>query len=147
MRKALLLVVASAMVAGGLGLLFSELFWATRIYFLSVFGGAALVAVGGYLLWEDFLAPALGRQEIVGERTCPKNIAAPTSHERVQAVERMQRDWQAQRQRWPPCAGSTPRYGQGVVLAEDRRRARFKASLADDRLRQLRHRGRSGPAR
>ena len=33
MRKALLLVVASAMVAGGLGLLFSEFFWATRIYF------------------------------------------------------------------------------------------------------------------
>ena len=61
MRKALLLVVASAMVAGGLGLLFSELFWATRIYFLSVFGGAALVAVGGYLMWEDFIAPALGR--------------------------------------------------------------------------------------
>ena len=59
MRKALLLVVASAMVAGGLGLLFSELFWATRIYFLSVFGGAALVAVGGYLMWEDFIAPAL----------------------------------------------------------------------------------------
>jgi hypothetical protein len=60
MRKALLLVVASAMVAGGLALLFSELFWSTRIYFLSVFGGAALVAVGGYLLWEDFIAPALG---------------------------------------------------------------------------------------
>ena len=60
MRKALLLIVASALVAGGLGLLFSELFWATRIYFLSLFGGAALVAVGGYLLWEDFLAPALG---------------------------------------------------------------------------------------
>jgi hypothetical protein len=60
MRKALLLVVASAMVAGGLAVLFSEFFWSPRIYFLAVSAGAALVAVGGYLLWEDFLAPALG---------------------------------------------------------------------------------------
>jgi|SoimicMinimDraft_12_1059740.scaffolds.fasta_scaffold33404_1 hypothetical protein len=61
MRKALLLVVASAMVAGGLAVLFSEFFWSPRIYFLAVSAGAALVAVGGYLMWEDFLAPALGR--------------------------------------------------------------------------------------
>jgi hypothetical protein len=57
MRKALLFIVASAMIVGGLSLLFADLYWATRIYSLAVFGGGGLVTVGGYLLWEDFIAP------------------------------------------------------------------------------------------
>ena len=62
MRKALLFIVASAMIVGGLSLLFADLYWATRIYSLAVFGGGGLVTVGGYLLWEDFIAPVLGIQ-------------------------------------------------------------------------------------
>lgn len=51
MRKALLFIVASGVVV---------LFWATRIWFLAVSGAGVLVAVGGYLQWEDFIAPVLG---------------------------------------------------------------------------------------
>ena len=60
MRKAILFVVSTAMVVGGLYLLVAEFFWATVIYFKIVFGAATLIAVGVYLLWEDFIAPALG---------------------------------------------------------------------------------------
>ena len=59
----------------------------------------------------------------------PEKYTRSHSHERVQAVERMKRDWQALQRR----------QRQGLVLAEDRRRARFKTSLAGDQLRQLRH--------
>ena len=62
MRKAVLFTVASAMIVGGLFLVFAELFWASRIYSLAVVGAGGLVAVGGYLLWEDFIAPVLGVQ-------------------------------------------------------------------------------------
>ena len=60
MRKALLFTVASAMIVGRAYLLLAEFFWATVIYFKAVLGGSALIGVGGYLLWEDFIAPALG---------------------------------------------------------------------------------------
>ena len=58
-------------------MLFSEFFWSPRIYFLAVAAGAALVAVGGYLLWEDFLAPALGIKSSGNERA-GEVLAAPT---------------------------------------------------------------------
>ena len=60
MRKALLFTVASAMIVGRAYLLLAEFFWATVIYFKAVLGGSALVVLGGYLLWEDFIAPVLG---------------------------------------------------------------------------------------
>ena len=60
MRKALLFVIATAMVAGGLYLLAAELLWASVIYFKFVIGGGALVALGAYLLWEDFILPLFG---------------------------------------------------------------------------------------
>ena len=77
----------------------------------------------------------------------PEKYRRPHSHERVQAVERMKRDWEAQRQALATVRRFNAANGKAVVLAEDRRRARVKTSLAGHRLRQLRHRGRSGLAR
>ena len=48
------------MIVGRAYLLLAEFFWATVIYFKAVLGGSALVVLGGYLLWEDFIAPVLG---------------------------------------------------------------------------------------
>ena len=61
----------------------------------------------------------------------PEKYTRSHSHERVKAVERMKRDWQALQRR----------QRQGLVLAEDRCRACVKTSLAGDQLRQLRHGG------
>jgi len=60
MRKQLLFVISSAMLVGGLYLLGAELFWARKWYGWMILGGAMLVALGAYLLWADFIAPALG---------------------------------------------------------------------------------------
>jgi flagellar motor component MotA len=60
MRKALLFVVAVAMVVGGLWLLGGELFVADRWHGIFVIGGAMLTSLGVYLLWADFIAPLLG---------------------------------------------------------------------------------------
>jgi hypothetical protein len=59
MRKTILLVVASAMVVGGLYVVVAQFFWSPKIYFMFVFGAGAVAAVGLYLLWEDFIAPML----------------------------------------------------------------------------------------
>jgi hypothetical protein len=59
-RKVLLLVIAVAMVGGGLYLAGAELLTASRISGRFLAGGALLVLFGGYLLWVDFVAPALG---------------------------------------------------------------------------------------
>jgi hypothetical protein len=50
MRKALLFVVAVAMVAGGQWLLGAELFSALKIKLLYIIGGAMLATLGVYLL-------------------------------------------------------------------------------------------------
>ena len=60
MRKALLFVIAVAMVVGGLWLLGGELLVADIIHFKLVIGGAMLASLGVYLLWADFIAPLLG---------------------------------------------------------------------------------------
>ena len=55
MRKALLFVVAVAMIVGGLWWLLGELFIADIIYFKFVIGSTILMALGVYLLWHDFM--------------------------------------------------------------------------------------------
>jgi hypothetical protein len=60
MRKLLLFIIAIAMVGGGLYLVGAELLLARRIYPQFLVGGGLLVLFGGYLLWADFVAPALG---------------------------------------------------------------------------------------
>jgi hypothetical protein len=60
MRKALLFVIAVAMVIGGLLLLGGELLVATIISFKFVIGGTLLASLGVYLLWADFVASLLG---------------------------------------------------------------------------------------
>jgi hypothetical protein len=48
------------MLVGGLYLLAAELFWLDEQYGFMVLMGVMLVALGSYLLWQDFIAPALG---------------------------------------------------------------------------------------
>jgi hypothetical protein len=60
MRKRLLFVLSVAMLVGGLYLLAVELLWAEERYGFMVLMGVTLVALGAYLLWADFIAPALG---------------------------------------------------------------------------------------
>ncbi len=59
-RKLLLFIIAIAMVGGGLYLVGAELLLARRISPQFLVGGGLLVLFGGYLLWVDFVAPALG---------------------------------------------------------------------------------------
>ena len=59
-RKLLLFIIAIAMVGGGLYLVGAELLLARRICPQFLVGGGLLVLFGGYLLWVDFVAPALG---------------------------------------------------------------------------------------
>jgi hypothetical protein len=60
MRKRLLFVLSVAMLVGGLYLLMAELFWLDERYGFMVLMGVTLIAMGAYLLWADFIAPALG---------------------------------------------------------------------------------------
>jgi hypothetical protein len=60
MRKRLLFFLSVAMLVGGLYLLAAELFWLDERYGFMVLMGVMLVALGSYLLWADFIAPALG---------------------------------------------------------------------------------------
>jgi hypothetical protein len=59
-RKLILLVLASAMLVGGLYLVIGELWFSRIISYRLVAGGGLLVFFGGYLLWADFIAPLLG---------------------------------------------------------------------------------------
>ena len=60
MRKLILLVLASAMLIGGLYGAIFELFYSRIIFFRFVIGGGALAFIGAYLIWADFIAPRLG---------------------------------------------------------------------------------------
>jgi hypothetical protein len=62
MRKAIVFLVSIAMILGSLNLVVAEFFWATKIYGWALFGGATLVALGAYLMWEEFIAPMVGIQ-------------------------------------------------------------------------------------
>ncbi|MCP3461766.1 MULTISPECIES: hypothetical protein [unclassified Bradyrhizobium] len=59
MRKFVVFVLASAMFAAGLYIAGVELFLSEAVYFRLLFVGGFLALLGGYLLWTDFLAPAL----------------------------------------------------------------------------------------
>jgi len=52
MRKVLALIVGVGMSGGGLYVLYSLFFKATKIPFMFVTGGGLLVVIGGYLVWE-----------------------------------------------------------------------------------------------
>jgi hypothetical protein len=57
MRKALLFIIARALMAGGLYLIGAEVFLARGVYLRVAFIAGVLVLFGGYLLWTDFVAP------------------------------------------------------------------------------------------
>ena len=147
MRKALLLVVASAMVAGGLALLFSELFWSHSDLF-SVGVRRRGARRRRRLPYVGRLHCPCARHDSRNSRgtNVPEKHRRPHGHERVQAVERMKRDWQAQRQ----ALATVRRFNAANGKAGSRRRLpqrSCRASLAGHRLRQLRDRRRSRLAR
>jgi hypothetical protein len=55
MRKALLFVIAVAMIVGGVWWLVGEQFIAQIIHFKLVIASTILMALGAYLLWDDFM--------------------------------------------------------------------------------------------
>ena len=59
-RKLLLLIISIAMLGGGLYLVGAQLLIAHQFLGRFFAGGALLILFGGYLLWVDFIAPALG---------------------------------------------------------------------------------------
>ena len=58
-RRVLSFMVATAILALGLLFVAVELFYVAYISGWSVMGATALIALGGYWLWEDFIAPPL----------------------------------------------------------------------------------------
>ena len=60
-RRAIVLVIATAMIAGGAWLLYEQLTVSTIVYGKFLLAGGALVFVGLVLIWEDFVAPMFGR--------------------------------------------------------------------------------------
>ena len=61
-RRAIVLVLGAAMIAGGSWLLYEQLTASTIIYGKFLLGGGALVIIGLMLLWEDFIAPLFARK-------------------------------------------------------------------------------------
>jgi hypothetical protein len=61
-RKMIMLVLATAMIAGGCWLLYEQLTVSTVIFGWFLFAGGALVAFGVALLGEDFIAPLIARK-------------------------------------------------------------------------------------
>jgi hypothetical protein len=59
MRKIIVFILSCAMLCGGLYVAGVELVYAEVIWFRVVFTGGCIALLGGYLLWTDFLAPAL----------------------------------------------------------------------------------------
>jgi hypothetical protein len=60
MRKVILFILSAGMLLGGLFGVAFEVFFARIIFFRFVIGGCMLAGIGCYLLWTDFVAPALG---------------------------------------------------------------------------------------
>ena len=60
MRKVLCFIVASAMTGGGILLLAHQAIWNPLTGRYALGAGISLVALGGYWLWVDFIAPMFG---------------------------------------------------------------------------------------
>jgi hypothetical protein len=60
MRRLVLFAFSIVMVIGGFWLIEHQLLFAERIYFRFLFAGVLPLTLGAYLLWVDFIAPALG---------------------------------------------------------------------------------------
>jgi hypothetical protein len=59
LRKVVVFLFSSAMLAGGLYIIVCELLYSSDIYLRVLGVGIALGVLGLYLLWTDFVAPAL----------------------------------------------------------------------------------------
>jgi len=55
MRRISLFISSMTMLVAGLYLVVDDLMWAPRFVGLYLIGGAALAALGAYLLWEEFI--------------------------------------------------------------------------------------------
>jgi hypothetical protein len=63
MRKAALFLIYGTMIVGGGYALALQLVFAEKIRFLFVSGAGAVMALGLYMLWVDFIGPAFGFKE------------------------------------------------------------------------------------
>jgi hypothetical protein len=60
LRKAILFVLAIAMIVVGLYVLAQQLIWGRGLFGKSVAAGSLLTVIGTYVLWADFIEPILG---------------------------------------------------------------------------------------
>src|SRR5262249_19937396 len=60
-RRIILFIMAALMIAGGGYVIVMQLFYAPFIYLRVVGGAGTLLALGAYLLWEDFIRPLIKR--------------------------------------------------------------------------------------
>jgi hypothetical protein len=60
MRKVFLFFLCSALLLGGVYAVLFDLLYASVVVTRALFGAVCLAGLGGYLIWTDFIAPALG---------------------------------------------------------------------------------------
>jgi hypothetical protein len=61
-RKLLSFAVAAALFGGGIYLLVMHVLWADILYGKVLIVAGALIGLGGWWLWVDFIGPALGKK-------------------------------------------------------------------------------------
>jgi hypothetical protein len=59
MRRIIVFILSGAILAAGLYIIGGELLFSSAISIRVMSVGLALALLGGYLLWTDFVAPAL----------------------------------------------------------------------------------------
>ena len=69
MRKVVLFILATGMIAGGAWFIFVQLFFSPVIYFKILLGSTMLVVIGIFLMWEDFIEPFFARLALVRKNT------------------------------------------------------------------------------
>jgi hypothetical protein len=62
MRRALSFTIAAALLIGGLYILLVHVVFADVIRGIVLMVSGAMIGLGSYWLWEDFIAPAFGQK-------------------------------------------------------------------------------------
>ena len=61
-RRAVIFVISTAMIAGGCWLLYEQFTVSRTIYGWALMTGGMLITIGLALLWQDLIAPLLTRK-------------------------------------------------------------------------------------
>lgn len=61
MRRAVLIALALGLLGGGLYIAAAQLAWSDLIASRAMMAAGFMICLGGWLLWDDLVAPRLGR--------------------------------------------------------------------------------------